>query len=148
MKPLRRRCFVAAFALCAWLVAPGTALAGGETLKRAMGNVLFAPVDMAIAPFTAGYVIFRNLREVDDSMGVKIAYPLFGYPWNVGLFAGTSAIRMIVGIIEFFPGLALLFTDAELGPLFAPTERGDAFYERDTVVLNIKIGIDYSAVPY
>ena len=124
--------------------APGTASATGETLKRATGNILMAPLDMALSPIVAGKTIYHNMREIDDSMAVRVTYALPGYVFLTGVQLGASTIRMISGILEFVPGLGLLFFDTDLDPLYDPVERGEGMVDYDTRFLYFKFGIDYT----
>jgi len=146
--PIRRyRRSVAALVLAAFALAPGSALAGGETLKRSVGNILQAPIDLALSPVTAAFVEQRNIRAIDDTPGVRIAYALPGYFWLTGLTAGASVLRLLAGAFELLPGMLLLFTDAELDPLFEPGEREAALLDQPTPVIDIRIGVDYTAAP-
>ena len=146
MTPLRT--LACALTLAA-LVAPSPAQAGGETLKRAMGNLLFGPIDLAVSPITAGVVEYRNLRNIEDTRGVQIFYAVPGYLWLTGLHAGASVLRTLSGALELLPGLALVFTDAELDPIFDPTDRGEAvLLDYGTPVIDVKIGVDYTAAPF
>lgn len=124
--------------------APGTAQATGETLKRATSNILMAPFDMAMAPIVAGKTIVTNMREIEDSTAVRVTYALPGYVFLTGVQLGASTIRAISGVLEFLPGLGLLFFDTDLDPLYAPAERGEAMVDYDTRFLNMKFGIDYT----
>jgi hypothetical protein len=138
---------LAALALAASLLAPGAAQAGGATLKRSIGNLVQAPIDVAIAPITAGVVEVRNLRSIDDTLPVKIAYAVPGYLWLTGLTAGASVLRMLAGALELVPGIILLPFDAEMDALFDPAESGNALISYDTPPMDIRIGVDYTAAP-
>jgi len=145
--PMRRG--IAAAVLVALLLVPSPALAGTETLKRGIENILQAPVDVALGPITAGKVLVRNLRTVDDTTAVKIAYAVPGYFWILGLTWGASVLRCFAGFLEFLPGLFLVFTDAELDPMFAPTERGEGvIWDYPNDVFSFKLGVDYSSAPF
>jgi hypothetical protein len=124
------------------------AAASPETLKRSVSNILFAPLDIGLAPITAANAVYRNLNDIDDSLGVRLAYVLPGYGWNTGLFIGSGVIRLIAGVLEFVPGLFLVPFDTDMSPLFAPGEKANSLVDIDTPPLNIKFGIDYSSVPY
>jgi len=143
-----RRCSVCGLAVLLALAVCGPASASPETLKRSMGNILFAPIDLALSPVVAAHSIYRNLHDVDDSLGVKIAYPLPGFAWNTGLQIGSSAIRGIAGLLELLPGLALLPFEADMAPLFSPADKGNALVDIPTPPLNVRFGIDYTSVPY
>ena len=124
--------------------APSTAHATGQTLKRATSNLLMAPLDMAVAPIVAAKTIVTNMRTIDDTMGVRVAYALPGYVFLTGVQLGASTIRAIAGIFEFLPGLGLIFFDTDLDPLYDPAERGEGLVNYDTRFLNVKFGIDYT----
>jgi len=133
----------------AGLLAPGTASAGGKTLKRAVGNIVQAPIDLALAPVTAGIVEYRNLQKIDDALATKIAYTVPGYVWLTGIHAGASTLRAVTGVLELVPGMAMLFTDSELEPMFAPADTSRAvLLDRDTPVMELRLGVDYTGIDY
>jgi hypothetical protein len=144
---IRRFCVCGA-AVALLIAAASPAAASPETLKRAVGNILFAPFDIALSPIVAGYSIYNNMRDIDDSVGVRLAYPIPGYAWNLGLTIGAGAIREITGLIELLPGIFLLPFEADLDPLFAPPEKANALVDIETPPINVKFGIDYSSIPY
>jgi len=113
-----------------------------------VSNILFAPLDIGLAPITAANAVYRNLNDIDDSLGVRLAYVLPGYGWNTGLFIGSGVIRLIAGALEFVPGIFLLPFETDMTPLFAPGEKANSMVDIDTPPLRIKFGIDYSSVPY
>ena len=123
---------------------PGTAHATGETLKRATSNILMAPFDMVLSPIVAGKTIVTNMREIDDTTGVRVAYAVPGYIFLTGVQLGASTIRAISGVLEFVPGLGLLFFDTDLDPLYDPVENGEGMVDYDTRFMNFKFGIDYT----
>ena len=118
-----------------------------ETLKRSVGNILFAPLDIAASPVTAGKALYTNLREIDDARWKRIVFPIPGYLWILGVQIGGGAIRAIAGLLELVPGLGLLFFDADLDPLFSPAERNDALLDLETPPLKIKFGVNYVSSP-
>jgi hypothetical protein len=128
------------------LAVASPASASPETLKRSAGNILFAPLDIVLAPVVAGQIIYTNLREIDDSRWVRIVYPVPGYFWILGVEIGGSILREVAGLIELLPGLGLLFFDADLDPLYHPVELGDALVDAETKVLNVKFGVNYISV--
>jgi len=138
---------LALFAAALSLFASTPAAATPETLKRSLGNVLFAPLDIAASPVTAGKALYTNLREIDDARWKRIVFPIPGYAWILGVQIGGGAIREIAGLLELVPGLGLLFFDADLDPLFDPAERNEALMDMDTPPLNIKFGVNYIASP-
>jgi len=118
-----------------------------ETLKRSVGNILFAPLDIAASPVTAGKALYTNLREIDDARWKRIVFPIPGYLWILGVQIGGGAIREIAGLLELVPGLGLLFFGADLDPLFSPAERNDALLDLETPPLKIKFGVNYVSSP-
>ncbi len=126
-------------------IAPSTAEASPETLKRSVGNMVQAPLDLALSPIVAWATLNRNIRDIDDTTAVRVAYYLPGYFWLLGLQIGASAIRGLTGALEFLPGLFLLPFEADLDPLFDPVERGEALIEFESPVMDIKFGINYQA---
>ncbi len=140
---------VASLALALGLAvgAASPAHAGGEVLKRAVSNILCAPLDLALAPAVAGTTMYNNLKNVGDSTAVRYFYPPFGYLWLTGVQVGASVLRGISGGLELLPGLILLPFDAEMQPLFGPAEKADAYVDQDTPPLRFKFGIDYTSPP-
>jgi len=130
------------------LLAASPAAATYETMKRSLGNIVLAPVDMALSPVVATHTIYNNLRDIDDSLGVRVAYVPMGVCWNTGVQAMSAVVREITGLIEFVPGLMVLFIDADLDPIFAPVERGNALLDVETPVIRLKTGVDYTTVPF
>ena len=83
----------------------GQASASPETLKRSVGNVLFGPLDIAFTPIVSARDVVNNLQNVDDTMGVRIAYTVPGYVWNTVMQVSGGVLRVLTGCIEFLPGL-------------------------------------------
>jgi hypothetical protein len=129
------------------LLAPTRAAASPETLKRSAGNILFAPLDIAASPFTAGKALVTNLREADDPQWMRIVFPVPGYVWMLGVQIGGGALREVAGLLELVPGLGLLFFEADLDPLFDPVEHNEALVDLETPPLRIKFGVNYVASP-
>jgi hypothetical protein len=141
-----RRASGAAAALVAALlalVAASPAQASPETLKRSVGNIIFGPVDIVFSPVVGSQTVYHNIQDIDDSMWVRVVYLAPGVVWNTTLEMGSGIIRCMTGLIEFVPGLGLLFFDADLDPLFSPVEKADALVDEETPVLNVKFGINY-----
>jgi hypothetical protein len=146
LRPLRSAALLLAVAASlSWLAQP--AHASPQTLRRSLGNILFAPFDLVLSPVVATRSIYHNMRSVDDSTAVRVFYVLPGFAWNTGVQGMAAVVREITGLIEFVPGLGLLFFDTDLAPLFAPVERGDALLDVETPPLRIKLGVDYITVP-
>ena len=130
------------------LGAAAPAEASPETLKRSVGNIVFAPFDFVLTPVVGANTMYNNLRDIDDSLGVRVAYPIPGYAWNCMALSQASIIRFITGGLELVPGLLLLPFRADLDPLYAPIERGNALVDVETPVIRVKFGVDYLTVPY
>ncbi len=139
--------------VCTWLAAAavGLALAAPasattDVIKRSLENMPQGALDVLLSPFTAGKVIYTNMQSIEDSPGVKIAYPVPGYFWNLMALGGGGLIRMLTGVMELPVGLALLFTDAEMEPLLDPVEDAEALFTWDEYedVYRVKVGIDYT----
>jgi hypothetical protein len=139
---------MALFAVAGILLMASPAAATYETLRRSLGNILFAPFDMILSPVVATNTVYNNLRDVDDSLGVRVAYVPVGVCWNTGVQAMAAIVREISGLIEFVPGLIVLPLEADLDPIYAPVERGNALLEVDTAPLRLKLGVDYTTVPF
>jgi len=122
----------------------GPASASPETLKRSIGNLVFAPFDLAFTPIVSARDVVNNLQNVDDTMGVRIAYAVPGYVWNMGVQIGACATRAIAGALELLPGIGLFFFEADLDPLFPPVERAPALVDYDTPPMHFKFGISYT----
>ncbi len=127
------------------LLQPARALAGGETLKRSVGNLTQGPLDIVLAPASAGVQIWRNLHNIEDTTGVRVAYTVPGFAWITGLNAFSGVLRVVAGTFELLPGIGLLFTDREMTPLFAPAEKAGALVQYDTKVYPVKFGVEYGA---
>jgi hypothetical protein len=139
-----RRAGVLAVAALLLVGLSGPAAASPETLRRSVANMMFGPLDIAFTPLVSAQHIYNNLHNVDDTMGVRIAYTLPGYVWNMGVQVSAATVRVITGAIEFLPGLGLFFFDADLDPLFAPAEKAQALVDYDTPPLHIKFGLTYT----
>jgi len=140
----RRGCRVAAaVALLLALSAPGPAAASPETITRATTNLLFGPFDIVLAPIVGSRSVYNNLRDIDDTMAVRVAYVVPGVAWNTAYIMGGGVLRIFSGLIEFVPGLFLIPFEADLDPLFAPPERSNALIWEDYDFLTIKLGINY-----
>lgn len=140
-----RRLVAACIVAAAVAFAPTTASASWETIQRSVGNIVQSPLDLVCSPFVAWMTLNRNIRDVDDTTAVRVAYYVPGYIWLVGVNAGASVIRGLTGALEFLPGLVLIPFDADLDPLFDPAERGEGLIEFENDVFPIKFGINYQA---
>ena len=139
-------CLALAAGLALALAAPSTA--SPETLKRSMGNLVMAPLDLVSAPVVAGTTVWRNLHEIDDTTGVRVFYAVPGYAWTTLVQMGASALRGVAGALELVPGIALLPFETDMDPLFDPSEDNEALVNFETPVMNIKFGVDYTTAPF
>jgi hypothetical protein len=122
----------------------GPAWASPETLKRSVSNVLFGPLDILFTPVVSARNVIHNLQNVDDTMGVRVAYAVPGFGWNMGVQVLSGTVRVITGVLEFLPGIGLFFFDADLDPLFTPAEKAQALVDYETPPLHVKFGITYT----
>ena len=130
-------------ALLLAVVAAPPAQASPETLQRSISNILFGPLDIVLSPVVGSQTVYRNIQDIDDSMGVRIAYVVPGVVWNTTLEMGSGIIRCMTGLIELVPGIGLLPFEADLDPLFSPVEKADALVDEETPILPIKFGVNY-----
>lgn len=140
--PLRR---VVPALLAALLVvgAAAPASASSATLKRALTNLLFGPLDFALSPITAATGVYNNIQDIDDTMAVRVGYAIPGVVWNMAFNAGGSVVRVFTGALEVVPGILLLPFEADMDPIFAPPERAPALIDEEFDSLSVKIGINY-----
>jgi hypothetical protein len=133
-------------ALAVTLLAAGPAAATTDVLKRSLENMPQGIFDVALSPITAGTGIYNNMTTIQDTTGVRVAYVVPGYFWNVMSNFGGGLIRSLTGVMELPVGLVLLFTDAELEPLFDPAEDNEALLTLDQIedIYRVKVGVDYT----
>lgn len=125
---------------------PQVAHARAETLKRSVENITQGPLDMALAPGTAGYTAYRSITAPEASTGERMALSIFGGPWAAIVNATGGVFRLWSGLLELPVGLALLvtksFTDAEPGAFF-DTKADRALVDHPTDVYDVKFGVFY-----
>jgi hypothetical protein len=138
----RRGALVSSLLLLVCLAGPASA--SPETLKRSVSNFLFGPLDILFSPVVSARNIIHNLQNVDDTMGVRVAYAVPGYGWNMGVQVLSGTVRVITGALEFLPGIGLFFFEADLDPLFTPAEKAQALVDYDTPPLHVKFGVTYT----
>ena len=136
--------WLAAAGLSIGLAAPASATT--DVIQRSFENMPQGIGDMLLSPYTAGRTIYNNLQNIEDTTGVRVAYTVPGYFWNVMCNFGGGMIRSLTGVLELPTGLFLLFSDAEMEPLFDPVEDNDAVISYDGFedVYRVKIGVDYT----
>ena len=126
-------------------LSPSLSQAGGQTLKRSVGNITQFPLDILLAPVQAGNRINKNMKETKDPTALKVVMLVPGWVFLTGTNAFGATMRAFAGVFELPPGLFLLFReDAEMYPVFPITERGGALINKDTKAFHFMIGIDYA----
>ena len=143
------------------LLGAGQAQASPETLRRSISNIVQSPIDLLLAPVVAGRTLVNNLRDVDDTLPVQVAYAVPGYFWLTGVQAGGAVLRGIAGTLELVPGILLLPLETDLDPLYDPADRGGALVEMENplgesdtwqyvpfVSFNLRFGITYTSAEY
>jgi hypothetical protein len=128
------------------LLAAGSAGATTTVIKRSFENMPQGVVDAALSPITAGRSVYNNMTTIEDTMPVRVAYAVPGYAWNVMCNFGGGVIRSITGLMELPAGLVLLFSDADMEPLFDPAEDNSALLTFDEYedIYRVKLGVDYT----
>ncbi|MGI9433150.1 MAG: hypothetical protein ACR2PQ_13095 [Myxococcota bacterium] len=116
-----------------------------STLKRSLQNLTQWPLDVVLSPVVAARDIVVNMQEIEDSLAVKIFYPIPGFAWNTMVQGGAGVLRGVTGVIELVPGVILFpFPDAEFGPLFDPAEDNDGLVRWENGIYDLNFGISYT----
>ena len=128
------------------LLAAAPAAATTTVLKRSFENMPQGLADIVMAPYTAGASIYNNMNTIQDTQAVRVAYAVPGYVWNVMCNFGGGLIRSMTGVMELPVGVFLLFSDAEMEPLFDPAEDNEAVLTWDTYedIYRVKVGVNYT----
>ena len=124
----------------------GPAAATTDVIQRSFENMPQGVFDAVLAPYTSGRSIYNNLQNIQDTTAVRVAYVVPGYVWNVMCNFGGGVIRSLTGVMELPTGLVLLFSDAEMEPLFDPVEDNEAVFVYDAYedTYRVKVGVDYT----
>ena len=143
------------------LLAPATAQASPETLRRSIGNIIQSPLDVVLAPVVAGRTIVTNLRDIDDTTPVRVFYTVPGFFWLTGVQVGAAVLRGVSGCLELLPGIFLLPFETDTDPLFDPADRGAAIVEYENplveneiaqwfpmITWNVRFGVTYTSAEY
>ena len=139
----RGRCAAVAAACLLAVSAASPAAASPDTFKRAFTNIIFGPVDFVLSPIVASRAVYNNLRDIDDSTGVRLAYAIPGVAWNTAFVMGGAVLRSFSGLLEIIPGILLFPFDADMDPIYAPAERADALIWEEFDTFTLKVGINY-----
>ena len=122
--------------------------ASPQTLKRSVENLTLWPLDLVLSPVVAGQTVYTNLRDIDDSDAVRVAYTVPGFAWVTFVQMGAACLRGLTGVLEFLPGLGLLPFEADLDPLFDPAVDNEALVNFENPVYNLKFGVSYTSGGY
>jgi hypothetical protein len=147
MKPLVRSrqswilTLAAALLLIFSLASPASA--SPETIKRSVTNTLFGPLDFVLGPVVGTRAVYNNLRDIEDTTGVRILFAVPGVAWNSAMQMGGGVLRTFTGLLEFVPGLILIPFEADMDPLFTMPHRQDALIWQEYDFIEIKIGVNY-----
>jgi hypothetical protein len=138
--------WLAAAVLAAGFAAAAPARATTDVIQRSFENMPQGVFDALLSPYTSGRSIYNNMQNIQDTTAVRVAYAVPGYFWNVMSNFGGGLIRTLTGVIELPTGLVLLFSDAEMEPLFDPVEDNEAVLVLDQWedVYRVKLGVDYT----
>lgn len=146
-------------------LAPASAHASPDTLRRALENVTQAPVDLLCAPVLAGTALRGNLPEVESSLQRK-SYVVPGYLGLLSLQILSAVAREVTGVLQIVPGVALFpFVGRDLGPAWDPFHLGDAWVDWSNplaedpawlkwvpvttpLTIDVKVGIASPIAPY
>jgi hypothetical protein len=132
----------AALSLVAPWLAARPALAQAVVVKRGFENVVQAPLDGIVAPYTAWKTLEASLEQV-ESPGGKVLTGAVGYPYYLGFYALLAGFREAAGLIETPLGLALwpvnAFTPVTFSPFFDVTE-APALVDRPSRFFDVKFG--------
>ena len=161
MRLISRLCSTLAAVALLLAVAPSTAQASPETLRRAIGNIIQAPLDVVLAPVVAARTLVNNLRDIQDTPGVQYVYAAPGFLWLTGVQAGGAVLRGISGGLELIPGIFLIPFDTDIDALYDPADRGGALVEFENplaeddvarwiplITWNVRFGITYTSAEY
>ena len=135
---------VALLALGLLALPAAPAAASPKTFKRSMENLTQFPLDVAASPVVAVWSIERNMRNIGDSLAVRIFYPLPGFAWNTMVQVGAGVLRGVSGALEFVPGVVLLPFEADMDPLFDPVIENEALVDWQNGIYDVKFAVDYT----
>lgn len=133
-----RRSAVLALGVLLLGLVPGPAGATPDTLRRGLGNIMMGPFDMALSPIQGIYTVARNLEEIDDSPGVRLAFAIPGWGWLTMVNFGGGMIRTLTGALECIPGVILFAFEPDVDPLFDPVEDAGALFEWDNPLIDVE----------
>ena len=116
----------AGLAMVLFAGSPPAAHASPDTLRRSLGNILWAPFDMLLAPVNAGIAVRRNLPYAGDSTGERVGYVPTAFLGFTLLHVLTGGLRAVTGVAQLPAGLALFpFPNTDLPDALDPLGRGE-----------------------
>jgi hypothetical protein len=130
------------------LLRADSVLAGGQTLKKSVGNMTQAPLDLALIPATSTATIARGLvGSKTYSPFAKVLMAPFAFTLGTTfcslLSLTTATIRLLDGVASFPVGLAVLPTDKEAPSLYNHVPNARAMVDHDTKPYHFNFGIYY-----
>ena len=144
-RPLQKILATLVVSACLVLFAPASADASYRTLARAVSNLLFGPFDVILSPVVAAKGEIEKIQDVDDTMGVRVAYAVPGYFFYTGVVIGAGVLRTVTGALELVPGIVLLPFKTDLDPLMAPVADAPALFEIESDYFPVRFGLDYTS---
>ena len=127
-------------------LSPQPAKAAASQLCRAFSTIIFAPTDIALAPYTVIDDMYWGMVDQDDSTGMKAALAVPGFVYLVGLTAGAAVLRVTAGALEIIPGLFTLFQEGGPDPLYTAQDESMAVYSEDFGPCPVRIGVHYNQI--
>lgn len=115
-------------------LAAAPAQASPDTLRRGVSNMFGGPLDMLLSPITGIMTVARNLRDIDDSTGVRVVYAVPGWIWLTGLNFGSGGIRFFTGAVELLPGVILFPFERDIDTLFDPVDDAAALIDLENPI--------------
>lgn len=122
------------------------AAADASQLCGAVSNIIFAPTDVVLAPYTVIDDMYWGMIDQDDSTLMKATLAVPGFLFLTGVTVGGAIFRVIAGGLEIVPGLFTFFQDSSPRPLFASLADSDAVYSEDFGPCPVKIGVHYNQI--
>jgi hypothetical protein len=128
------------------VLAPDTAKADATQLCRSISSIVFAPTDVAFAPFIAAKDIHYGLSEWGDPLPLQIIAIFPGYAYLNAMQVGGATIRLIGGVFELPMGLFTLFREGAQGALNRSQDEAWALVTKEIGPCPIRIGTSYNSI--
>jgi hypothetical protein len=116
--------------LVAALASAGPAAAKVDTLAQGSMNLIGAPLDVAMSPYTAtsSFVRKHYIKSKESTLGKIATTPIVGLvyiPSCVMITGAVAALRFVDGLVNVPVGLAVLGSDADPGTSIFEPVHGD-----------------------